>query len=190
MNKQTLIWLAIAVVALGAVWCILASYPASSGTIDQTQGAATTTLPVPTTSDTTPTPVVTTPTHNPVPGVVTVPATTKIVGPLTLVLSYKKPFNCSVHTLAGPARSGTLYVSDGQARFNFGASSMIDDGTNLYVWKKGATTGTKLSASVSTSGSAAANSGGVDPATDMSYLCVAWSPDMSVFASPYAVSFQ
>ncbi|HUX80886.1 MAG TPA: hypothetical protein VMV38_01020, partial [Candidatus Paceibacterota bacterium] len=93
------------------------------------------------------------------------------IGSLSYLLSLKEPLVCSVKIMSGFARSGTLYVAGGSARADFTNSSMIDDGAYLYAWVTGATTGIKLLAPLSVSGSAIANNGGIDPATNLSFSC-------------------
>ena len=116
-------------------------------------------------------------------------AKTAGIGSLQYLLGLKEPLVCSVKALNGPSRSGTLYVAAGSARANFTNSSMIDDGNYLYAWMTGATTGTKLLAPLSVSGSAIANNGGVDPATILSFSCNPWTVNASFFVPPTSVSF-
>ncbi len=117
--------------------------------------------------------------------------TAKIVGIGTIpyLISLKQPLVCSVKTMTGYSRSGTLYVAGEKARGNFSNSSMIDDGTHLYAWMTGAIKGLVLLAASSASGSAIATNGGIDLATDISFACNPWTVDASVFTPPSSVSF-
>ena len=183
MNTQTVVGIVIAVIALGGVW-----YLASNSTGGNTGTVATTTPFIPTVTtaskQTTPkpsTPVTTQPTKT--------TAQTVGVGSLSYLLGLRQSLVCSVKTTAGTLRSGTLYVSAGMARANLVGSSMIHDGTYLYAWMTGATTGTKLLAASSVSGSAIVSKGGVDPTANLSYACNPWTADTSIFVPPTSVSF-
>lgn len=198
MKVQLIVLAVVATIAVCGSWYLLTHYSLVENTGSQApEGQASTSpavvpTPVTPTSAPTSTASATSATHAPVkttPKTVSVPATVKGVGPLALILGYKKPLVCSVKTRSGTIRSGTLYVAGEKARFTFTASSMIDDGVNLYVWKQGATTGVKLAASMSVNGSIAASHGGVDPATDLSFSCAAWATNSSVFVPPSTVTF-
>ncbi len=182
MNNQ-IVWIAVALVAFGGVW-----YLASNSTGEYTGGAVATTTPfVPSTAGA-PTqaskpyaPVATQPTKT--------TAQTVGIGSISHLLGLRQSLVCSVKTASGAIQSGTLYVSAGMARANLANSSMIHDGSYLYAWMTGATTGTKLSAASSVSGSAIVDRGGVDPSANLSYACNPWTADTSLFVPPTSVSF-
>lgn len=111
------------------------------------------------------------------------------IGSLSYLIGLRQPLICSVKTASGIMRSGTLYVAAGMARANFTNSTMIDDGSYLYAWTTGATTGTKLPAPLGASGSAIVGRGGVDPSTDLSFACNPWTADTNIFVPPTSVSF-
>lgn len=183
MNNKTIVWLIVAIVAFAGVWYLLAPSLGGLGIVPPT---ATTTPPTTaaTQSTATKSPVSTAPKPT--------KTTAKMagIGSLNYLLGLKQPLICSVKTTSGYARSGTMYVSaGGQARANFISSTMIDDGSYLYAWANGATTGTKLVAGLSASGSAITYAGGVDLTTDLSFSCNPWTVDISFFAPPATVSF-
>lgn len=179
---------------IGGIWYIATDVPERS--IEET--AATTTpaaaLKIP--SAPTPTPVKS---STPVKPATTQPSPVKVSGynSISSLLTQKEPLVC---TIKAPSlnRSGTVYVAGGKMRINLKSLlngvtvnvSMINDGSSLYVWKNGASTGLKLSAVLSVSGSAAASHGGIDPATEVSFSCNAWGVDASVFTPPSAVTFS
>lgn len=116
-------------------------------------------------------------------------ATTVGVGSISYLISLRQNLICTVKTLSGYTRAGTMYISGSKARGNFASSSMIDDGDHLYAWTTGAIKGLVLPASSSASGSAIATNGGIDLATDLSFACSPWTVDASVFTPPSSVSF-
>jgi hypothetical protein len=187
METKTIIIALIAVAALGGVWYLFTT----NSLVGLGVGApvATTTPPTATTSaapqpsSASPAPARTTP--KPV-------ASAKVtgIGPLSYLFGLKQSLVCSVKTLSGYKRSGTMYVADGKMRANFTTSSMIDDGTYLYVWTNGDSKGLKLLASASASGSAIATNGGFDLAYDLSYSCNMWAENVSIFSPPSSVSFS
>ncbi len=178
MNNKTITWAAVVVVVLGGAWYLLS-------------GPQNETLVTAPTADTS-----TQPAAKPVATQASAPAPSKApakiagVGSLVTLMGMKESLVCSVQTASGLTRSGTLYVAGGKARANFTTgSSMIDDGAYLYAWVNGATTGVKLSAALTASGSAITSNGGVDPATALSYSCNLWTAEMGVFTPPSTVSF-
>lgn len=187
--KEKIIWIAAAVVVLGGIWYFFPSSPNSGGEAT----VATSTKPSGTTStQQTTKPSIPRPATG---GSVTTqkPASSvKVAGVNTLAYLYslKEPLVCSVSmTAAGVKRSGTMYVADAHMRVDFASTSMIDDGSYLYVWVHGAAKGTKLSSTLSVSGSVIASNGGFDTANPFSFTCNAWTKDASVFAPPASVSF-
>lgn len=95
-------------------------------------------------------------------------------------------------------RTGTMYVASGELRANFSGyingvpvkSSMINDAKFLYVWTDGVTTGLKLSAVSSASGSTIASHGGIDLTTPFSFSCGSWVVDKNYFIAPSSVTFS
>ncbi len=119
------------------------------------------------------------------------PAKASGVTPLSYIFSLKQSLVCSIRTTGTSIqRSGTMYIADGEMRANFTSSSMIDDGTYLYVWQGGASKGLKLLAASSASGSAIASNGGFDPSTPLSFACNSWTKNASLFTPPASVSFS
>lgn len=121
------------------------------------------------------------------------------VGSLNYLMGLKQDIACAVSTNGTtPYRSGMVYFSNGQMRADLTTtvsgqtfkSSMIDDGTYLYVWMASGTYGAKLLAASSVSGSVAASRGGIDPATNLTFGCNPWTVDTSVFAPPTDITFQ
>jgi hypothetical protein len=180
MKTQTAVWIVIAVAVVGFAWYYVAQ-TVISGTGTESPAAATTTAPTTTTTAAAAKPAAKKP--------VSVPAKVAGVSTMSYLISLKEPLLCSVKTTTGYARSGTLYVADGKIRANFANSSMIDDGTHIFVWMTGAIKGLELLASLSASGSAIATNGGIDPANDISFSCNPWTVDASVFTPPASVSF-
>ncbi|MDO8742580.1 MAG: hypothetical protein Q7J45_03560 [bacterium] len=187
MDKQKIIWIAVAIVVLGGAWYL---FSGSSGGSDETGLIATTTSST-SSQQTTAKPSTARPTGS---GTTTQKpvAPTKVAGVNTLsyLYSFKQPLVCSVTVGTTVKRAGTMYVADAKMRVNFSTASMIDDGSFLYVWKKGATTGLKLSAVSSVSGSAIAVSGGFDPANPFSFSCSGWTKDVSILTPPGSVTFS
>ena len=116
----------------------------------------------------------------------------KVVGvnSLAYLFSLKQPLVCTIKPSATVNRSGTMYVSGGKMRANFVYASMISDGNYLYAWTNGESTGLKLLAAISVSGSAIAAKGGFDPANELSFACNPWAEDASVFTPPTSVTFS
>jgi hypothetical protein len=182
MKNNTLIWVLVAVVLVGGAWYF---YTASSS-------ESTSSLPVATTTTTTTvTQAQAAPAKTPTETKKPTSTSAKVVGigSMQFLIGLKQALVCSVKTTAGYTRTGTLYVADGKVRLNFSTTSMIDDGAHLFVWMMGAIKGLELQAASSASGSAIANNGGVDPASDLSYACNPWAVDASVFTPPATVSF-
>ncbi len=112
------------------------------------------------------------------------------VGSLNELVAFKQSLSCSFATESGTRRSGTLYIAGGELRANFtDGMSMINDGLHYYAWENGATTGLKLSSSMSVTGSVLASHGAIDPTASLSYACNPWTTDASVFAPPASVTF-
>ncbi len=111
------------------------------------------------------------------------------VGSTSYLMGLKQALVCTVKTVSGYARSGTMYIADGKARANFTTTSMIDDGEYLYAWTNGAAQGTKLLAALSVSGSVISSNGGVDLVANLSFACNPWVIDASFFVPPASVSF-
>lgn len=181
MNTKTIVWAVIAVVVLGGVWYFALN---SSGGLGGSP-TATTTLPDDTSAQTTKTSGT---------SAALKPTATQAkivgVGPTTHLIGLKQSLICSVTSKSGYSRTGTMYIAGGKVRANFAGTSMIDDGANLYAWTNGATTGAKVSAALSASGSVIASHGGIDLATDVSYACNPWTENASVFALPTTVAFS
>ena len=182
MNTKTILGVIMVVVVLGSAgYLALNATGGNTGGLTATTSSLATVVPKKTTakpsSYTTPKP----PTKT--------TAKTVGIGSLLYLLGLRQSLVCSVKTESGTMRSGTLYVAAGMARANFTNSSMIDDGSYLYAWTMGATTGTKLPAPLGVSGSAIVSKGGVDPTTDLSFSCNPWAADASVFVPPTSVSF-
>lgn len=199
-NNQMVLWAVIALVVLGGIWYYSSSSSwggagvatttpsgtesgatgntggTSSGTTGGTSAGATSGGSTNTTSG----------------GVHITKTAAKTVGLGTLpfLLGLKDAMVCTVSSTQNYLRNGTLYISaDGKARADFSTASMIDDGTNLYVWNTGATTGTKAQASSGVGWYTIANRGGIDLTTNMSFACNPWTVDASKFAPPASVTF-
>lgn len=180
LNTQKSIWIAVAIVVLGGAWYFFSS---PSGNQDVApvatttqQGTKPTTATRPAGSGTTQKPAV--------------PTKAAGVNTLSYLYSLKQPLVCAVTVGTTVKRSGTMYIADAKMRVNFSATSMIDDGSYLYVWTKGATKGLKLSSVSSVSGSAIAANGGFDPANPFSFSCNSWTKDANVFSPPTSITFS
>lgn len=112
------------------------------------------------------------------------------VGTLSYLFSFRQPLICTIKPSATVKRSGTMYISEGKMRANFVGTSMLHDGTYLYVWTQGASTGLKLPAASSVSGSLIATKGGFDLANDLSFACNPWTTDATVFVPPSSIAFS
>lgn len=178
---KTLLWLFVAAVLIGG-WYYFTNTPSASAPA----APVATTTPATTTPKTTTTKAAAPATKKPVAA-----TSAKIagVGTIPYLISLKQDLVCTVKTMSGYSRIGTMYISGGKMRGNFAGSSMIDDGTHLYAWMTGAIKGIVLLAGTSASGSAIAINGGVDLATDLSFACNPWTIDASVFTPPSSVSF-
>ena len=188
MDKQKIIWIAAAIVVLGGAWYFFSSPSENQEGVSVATTTQSDTTP---TQSTTPKPTTTRPTGS---GTTTQKpaAPTKVAGVNTLsyLYSFKQPLVCSVTVGTTVKRAGTMYVADAKMRVNFSTTSMIDDGSFLYVWTKGATKGLKLSAVSSVSGSAIAANGGFDPANPFSFSCSGWTKDVSILTPPGSVTFS
>lgn len=186
MNNNK-VWAVVAVVVLVGAWYLYSGSGVWSGGMWST---ATTTLGTSAQPETTQ-PSATSPvkktgtTQKPV-------APAKVTGLNTIAYLYslKEPLACSVKTTVGYARAGMMYVANGKMRANLASSAMLADGMYLYAWAQGASTGLKLLAATSASGSAIAAAGGFDPATPVSYSCNPWVEDATIFTPPTGVSFS
>ena len=189
-TNQIIVW-AVAAVVLVSVWYVFSSNLSGSGTgspvatttvstSTQTQRGTNNPPPARTGQSSTPSKPVT-------------PTSAKIVGttPISYLFDLRQPLMCSIKTTGTSVqRSGTMYVADGEMRADFINTSMIDDGTYLYVWANGATKGLKLLAASGVSGSAIASNGGFDLVTPLSFACNPWTKDASVFVPPSSVAFS
>ena len=203
LDNKTLALIAAVVAILGGAWYLSASRQPTvytsvspSGQFQATGVAPTTNLPV-TEAQSKATPAASTPKPQ-TPKVPTSSSKFAGAGPLANIKAFKESLSCAVETTGTyTKRSGIIYVTNGKVRGNFSglingvktATSMIDDGTYLYAWSDGAKTGLKLIAGSSVSGSAIASRGGIDPAVTLSYACNSWTPDVTVFVPPAAVTF-
>lgn len=190
-TNQLIVWSVVAIIVLVSVWYVFLSGSGGGGlglpiatttapTNTQTQQGSNNPPRTHTGQSTTPSKPVT-------------PTSAKVVGitPVSYLFSLKEPLVCSFKTTGTSAqRSGTLYVADGKMRANLATATMLDDGMYLYVWASGATSGLKLLAASSVSGSAMASNGGFDLATPLSFACNPWTKDASVFVPPSSVSFS
>ena len=184
METKTTSLILLAAVVLGGVWYLSSRPMGDTAGITATTTAATTTNTVP--QQTTPKPSsVASPASQPT----KTTAQTVGVGSLNHLLGLKQSLTCSFKTVGGTVRSGTLYVAEGKAHANLTSSSMVHDGSYLYAWMTGASTGTKLQAASSVSGSVIVGKGGIDPNGDLSFACNPWAADSSLFTPPSSVSF-
>ena len=187
-DNKTIVWVVGAVVILGSAWCLSANYSgesdrgASYATTTPTLPKGTTTKPPTTTSGTVKTGATPKPT----------PTSAKIVGVGTLsyLFSFREPLICAIKSSTYVKRSGTMYIAEGKMRANFVGTSMLHDGMYLYAWATGASTGLKLPAASSVSGSLIATKGGFDLANDISFACNPWKTDASVFVPPSSIVFS
>lgn len=187
MNIQKCIWIAVAIVVLGGAWYFVSS-PSGSQDVVPT---ATTTQPGTTSTQKAPKPTTTTrPAGGGTAQKSVVPTKVAGINTLSYLYSLKQPLVCAVTAGTSVKRSGTMYVADANMRVNFSNTSMIDDGSFLYVWTKGATKGLKLSAVSSVSGSVIASNGGFDPVNPFSFTCSSWTKDANVFAPPASIVFS
>ena len=96
--------------------------------------------------------------------------------------------------------SGTVYVSGGKMRGDFTAvvngattqAHMIGDGTNMYTWVDGMTTGFKaaVNAQASVSGGGQTSQQGLDAKKNLDYKCSPGGVDASMFTLPSGVTFN
>jgi hypothetical protein len=189
-TNQIVVWAVIATIVVGSLWYVFSSGSTGSGT-----GSLVATTTVATSTATQKKDTGSSPTSSVKSSSTVKPTTTsaKIVGttPISYLFDLRQPLICSVKTTGTSVqRSGTMYVADGQMRADFINTSMIDDGTYLYVWANGATKGLKLLAASGASGSAIASNGGFDLVTPLSFACNPWTKDASVFVPPAPVSFS
>ncbi|HUY62797.1 MAG TPA: hypothetical protein VMV50_03380 [Candidatus Paceibacterota bacterium] len=199
MNNKTIGWVLVAAAAL----LIVAWFAASSSQPASAPGT-TATSTVPTTSPSaTQTPSAPRATGS---GATTVqkapgaqPPKLAGVSSLNYLIGLKQNLQCSVYTVGTtPYRTGAVYIANGELRADFTTtvsgqtlkSSMINDGTYLYVWMEAGTYGTKVLAASSVSGSVMASHGGVDPTTNVNFACNSWTPETSVFMPPSNITFQ
>ncbi len=191
IDTQRIIWIVAAFIVLGCGWYL---FSGSSVGDNETVLVATTTPSTPSRSTTTK-PSTALPATRPVgsgtasPKPV-MPIKAAGVNTLSYLYSLKQPLVCTVTVGTTIKHSGTMYVADAKMRANFTTTSMIDDGSYLYVWTKGATKGLQLSAVSSVSGSAIASNGGFDTANPFSFSCSNWATDATVFTPPTSVTFS
>lgn len=187
MHTQKSIWIAAAIIVLGGVWYFFSS---PGGNQEAVPTATTTQSGTTPTQQTTPKPATARPAGSGTTQKPAVPTKAAGVNTLSYLYSLKLPLVCTVTVGTTVKRSGTMYVADAKMRVNFSNTSMIDDGSFLYVWTKGATKGLKLSAVSSVSGSAIAANGGFDPANPFSFSCNSWTQDAGVFTPPTSITFS
>lgn len=107
---------------------------------------------------------------------------------LNFLVSQKVSMKCSVITKDALRRPGTAYLAGGKARLNFPTTSMVNDGTYIYVWS--GTSGVRLLAVSASSGSVAASKGGVEPSAPiLEYDCNTATPEAGLFNRPSGVQF-
>ena len=105
---------------------------------------------------------------------------------------------CDISTSGANASQGTVYVSSGKMRGDFTSNtssgtthaSMVNDGTNIYTWTDLTTQGFKMSDAAAKSGSAGASHVAVSNSTTVTYTCVPWTVDTTVFTPPANISFM
>ena len=188
MGNKKIVWVVGVAAVLGSVWYLSTNPSTESGqespyaTTTPTLPKGTTTKPPTTTSGTVKTGATPKPT----------PTSAKIVGVGTLsyLFSFREPLICTIKPSASVKRSGTMYIAEGKMRANFVGTSMLHDGMYLYVWTNGASTGLKLPAASSVSGSLIATKGGFDLANDLSFACNPWKTDASFFVPPSSITFS
>lgn len=197
MDNKIIVWVIATAVVLGGAWYFFSNSPGGSG---GWLSAATTTLPISTSTQQTAAKKSSSSSTAGSGAAKKSVTSAKVagVGPLSYLFNLKQSLVCTVKTAAYVKRSGTMYVADEKMSGNFTGyvngvltnTSMIDDGAYLYVWKNGASTGLKLPAVLSASGSVIASNGGFDPATDLSFACNTWTKNENVFVPPTSVSFS
>jgi hypothetical protein len=206
MDTKIIAGLVGVMVVLGGVWYFFTHQ--SQSTVVITPPVATTTEAVATSTAPVPQPVAITHKTNvttkaPAPKPVglapeAVPPTVAGVNTVSYLFGLKQSLFCNIKTSNSNKLSGTLYVANDEMRGDFTSiingistnTSMIDDGNYLYVWKSGTPTGLKLLSASSVSGSAIANNGGIDLATNITFACNPWIENATFFAPPSSVTFS
>lgn len=200
LSKEALVWIVVAIGIVIGIWALVSAPSEEWGT----HSPVATSTPATATSTTAEAPAKATVPQKT--GSVTATQPTKTVpakvagyNSASYLISLKEPLVCTVDvSMTYTKRTGTIYVDSGKLRGNFSSyvngvltkTAMIDDGASLYAWTNGATTGLKLPASSSASGSAIASHGGIDLTTPFSFACAAWTPDAAYFQAPTAVTFS
>ncbi|MEK7604214.1 MAG: hypothetical protein AAB442_00180 [Patescibacteria group bacterium] len=190
MNTRTILLTAGGAVVLATLWYVVGGAPSIEPAPVPSDEVR---LPV---TPTTPAPAPSAPAPAPAKKPTQAPSPIKVAGynTLTYLIGLKESLTCTVKE--SNSRTGTVYVSGGQLRGNFVnvysgiKSSMINDGTNLYAWIQGASTGLVVPAALSVSGSAVATHGGIDLAVSISFSCTSGVQGAGVFAPPTSVTFS
>lgn len=85
--------------------------------------------------------------------------------------------------------AGTVYISGGKMRGDFGTTHMITDNGTSYMWTDGQTKGFKMSLDSSAQANVTPQPGQVNVDEKTDYDCGAWTVDTSVFSLPAGVQF-
>ena len=189
MDKQKVIWIGAAVIVLGCGWYFFSS-PSTGNNGTELVATTTASTPKQTTSKSSSTQSAPRPAGGSTATKPAEPVMAAGVNTLAYLYSLKQPLVCSVTVGTTIKRTGTMYIADAKMRANFTTTSMIDDGSLLYVWTRGAAKGIQLSAVSSVSGSVIASNGGFDTANPFSFRCNSWTKDASVFTPPASVTFS
>ncbi|MBV9159820.1 MAG: hypothetical protein JO019_04460 [Candidatus Kaiserbacteria bacterium] len=112
---------------------------------------------------------------------------------LKALLTSQTPQTC---TFSSGAETGTVFVASGKARGDFSTSvngkamsaHMISDGTTVYTWMDGMSTGYKVSINASAAASSS-SSQSFNANQTMDYHCSPWSADNAKFQMPAGVTF-
>jgi hypothetical protein len=189
MSYRNLVLILLVIVIIGGIWYVFSGYRNNGISIQNAPTGLTAT-----TSDTTGTGTTGTGTAQTVP----VPETVGI-GSLQNLMAMNSNLTCSVNLpTASAGRSGTVYVSSSLLRADFFSTtgsqtevaSMIDNGTSLYLWMNGSAQGIKLSAPVSASDLNISQNGGINPSTNLNYVCHPWAVNAAFFVPPSTVTFS
>ncbi|MFZ1075724.1 MAG: hypothetical protein WAN50_05115 [Minisyncoccia bacterium] len=201
MDNKIIAGLVAIVIVLCGAWYFYSGQEKGSGQVT----VATTTPSVGTSTQQTTLPIPVTHGTNNVGTTAAPPAAEPVIPPkvmgvntLAYLLGLKEALVCSVKTTSGTKRSGMLYIAEGETRADLTTSTsagtinttMIDDGSYLYVWTNGATKGLKLLAAPSGNGSAIATRGGFDPEANISFACNPWGEKTGLFTPPSSIVFS
>jgi hypothetical protein len=125
--------------------------------------------------------------------------TNSLKGTIIGLLSGGKNVNCSI-TYPDNKGTGTVYVSDKKFAGDFtmkGADGketnahMISDGTYMYVWSSGISTGIKMNlAAAKNAAQNAQTNQSVNINQEVGLNCNPWAPDSSKFTVPSDIRFQ